>query len=144
MKGHAYVVRKGAYGGLTGRSILECTEEDVHRKNKEEWRKVAPLAYSAAKAALNSYVRGMCRVLGPQGVRINALSPGNVLFEGSSWESRLLNQPDTVREMLQREVAMQRLGNAQEIANVAAFLCSPKSSFLTGEVVVADGGQLRS
>jgi 3-oxoacyl-[acyl-carrier protein] reductase len=104
----------------------------------------APLGYSAAKAALNSYVRGMCRVLGPQGVRINALSPGNVLFEGSSWESRLQNQPDTVREMLQREVALQRLGNAQEIANVAAFLCSPKSSFLTGEVVVADGGQLRS
>lgn len=104
----------------------------------------APLAYSAAKAALNSYVRGMGRVLSPTGVRINALAPGNVIFEGSTWETRLHNQPQAVHEMLQREVSQQRLGSAQEIANVAAFLCSPKSSFIAGEVVVADGGQLRS
>lgn len=104
----------------------------------------APLAYSAAKAALNSYVRGMSRVMSPQGVRINALAPGNVLFDGSSWEAKLHNQPQVVHDMLQREVAQQRLGTAQEIANVAAFLCSPKSSFISGEVVVADGGQLRS
>lgn len=104
----------------------------------------APLAYSAAKAALNSYVRGMSRVFAPLGVRINALAPGNVLFDGSSWEARLRHQPQAVQEMLQREVAQNRLGSAQEIANVAAFLCSPKSSFVTGEVMVADGGQLRS
>lgn len=104
----------------------------------------APLAYSAAKAALNSYVRGMSRVLAPQGVRINALAPGNILFDGSSWEARLRDQPQAVHEMLQHEVALQRLGSAQEIANIAVFLCSPKSSFVTGEVVVADGGQLRS
>ena len=104
----------------------------------------APLAYSAAKAALNSYVRSMSRVLSLQGVRMNALAPGNVLFEGSSWESRLRDQPQVVHEMLIREVPQQRLGTAQEIANVAAFLCSPKSSFVSGEVVVADGGQLRS
>lgn len=104
----------------------------------------APLAYSAAKAALNSYVRGMSRVLSLEGVRINALAPGNVLFDGSSWEARLRDQPQVVHEMLIREVPQQRLGTAQEIANVAAFLCSPKSSFVSGEVVVADGGQLRS
>lgn len=104
----------------------------------------APLAYSAAKAALNSYVRGMSRVMSPQGVRINALAPGNVLFDGSSWEAKLHNQPQVVHDMLLREVAQQRLGTAQEIANVAVFLCSPKSSFISGEVVVADGGQLRS
>lgn len=104
----------------------------------------APLGYSAAKAALNSYVRGINRVLSPRGVRVNALAPGNVLFEGSSWEDRLSVDSRSVNEMLQREVAQQRFGNAQEIANVAAFLCSPKSSFISGEVVVADGGQLRS
>jgi 3-oxoacyl-[acyl-carrier protein] reductase len=104
----------------------------------------APLAYSAAKAALNSYVRGINRVLSPQGVRINGLAPGNVLFDGSSWEGRLRDQPQIVHEMLQRDVAQQRLGNPQEIANVAAFLCSSKSSFVSGEVIVVDGGQLRS
>jgi len=104
----------------------------------------APLAYSAAKAALNSFVRGISRVLGAEGVRINGLAPGNVLFEGSSWEARLKNNPQAVMDMLEREVALKRLGGAKEIAHVAAFLCSPKSSFITGEIVVVDGGQLRS
>ena len=104
----------------------------------------APLAYSAAKAALNSYVRGISRVLAAEGVRINALAPGNVLFEGSSWERHLDNNSQGVKDMLEREVALKRFGSTEEIANVAAFLCSAKSSFMTGEVVVADGGQLRS
>lgn len=104
----------------------------------------APLAYSAAKAALNSYVRGISRVLAADGVRINALAPGNVLFEGGSWERHLKNNPQGVQDMLAREVAMKRFGSLEEIANVAAFLCSIKSSFMTGEVVVVDGGQLRS
>jgi 3-oxoacyl-[acyl-carrier protein] reductase len=104
----------------------------------------APLAYSAAKAALNSYVRGISRVLAAEGVRINALAPGNVLFEGSSWEKHLNNNRQAVEEMLAREVALKRFGTTEEIANVAAFLCSVKSSFITGEVVVVDGGQLRS
>lgn len=104
----------------------------------------APLAYSAAKAALNSYVRGISRVLAADGVRINALAPGNVLFEGSSWERHLSNNPQAVKDMLEREVALKRFGSAEEIANVATFLCSVKSSFMTGEVVVVDGGQLRS
>ena len=104
----------------------------------------APLAYAAAKAALNSYVRGMSRVLAAEGVRINALAPGNILFKGSSWEKHLANNPQTVKDMLEREVALKRFGSATEIADVAAFLCSAKSSFITGEVLIADGGQLRS
>jgi 3-oxoacyl-[acyl-carrier protein] reductase len=104
----------------------------------------APLAYSAAKAALNSYVRGISRVLAADGVRINALAPGNVRFQGSSWERHLQNDPQRVQDMLAREVALKRFGSVDEIADVAAFLCSARSSFMTGEVVIADGGQLRS
>ena len=103
----------------------------------------APLAYSAAKAALDSYVRGMARVLGPLGVRINALAPGNILFEGNRWADSQSKQPDEVQEMLCKEVALQRFGRLHEVANVAAFLCSSKSGFIAGEVLVADGGQLR-
>ena len=104
----------------------------------------APLAYSAAKSALNSYVRGISRVLAREGVRINALSPGNIIFEGSSWDTKMRTNRQAVQTMLDQEVALRRLGSAQEIANVAAFMCSPKNSFMTGEVVVVDGGQLRS
>jgi 3-oxoacyl-[acyl-carrier protein] reductase len=46
--------------------------------------------------------------------------------------------------MLQREVALRRLGTPEEIADVVAFLASPRAAFVTGSVMVADGGQLRS
>jgi 3-oxoacyl-[acyl-carrier protein] reductase len=103
----------------------------------------APIAYSAAKAALNSYVRGMSTVLAREGIRINGLAPGNVCFTGSIWERKLKENADAVQQMLNTQVSLGRLGSVREIADVAAFLCSPKASFMTGTVVVVDGGQIR-
>lgn len=103
----------------------------------------APIAYSAAKAALNSYVRGICPMLAQDGVRIVGLAPGNVLFPGSTWERKLKADEAAVHRMLESNVPMRRLGKMQEIANVAAFLCSPKASFMTGTVVTVDGGQIK-
>ena len=103
----------------------------------------APIAYSAAKAALNSYVRGISAVLAQDGVRIVGLAPGNVVFPGSTWERKLKADEGAVQRMLETNVPMRRLGSVQEIANVAAFLCSPKASFMTGTVVTVDGGQIK-
>lgn len=104
----------------------------------------APVAYSAAKAALNSFVRGIARPFGTNGVNVNAIAPGNVLFEDSVWDRKLREDSGAVEAMLEREVALKRLGRPEEIANLAAFLVSPCAAFITGEVVVADGGQVRS
>ena len=104
----------------------------------------APIAYSAAKAALNSYVRGSARHLAREGIRINALAPGNILFEGSTWERKLREDPVRVADMLDREVALRRLGTAEEVAAMAAFLCSNRAGFATGGIFVLDGGQLRA
>ncbi|MFZ2267947.1 MAG: SDR family oxidoreductase [Azonexus sp.] len=104
----------------------------------------APIAYSAAKAALNSFVRGSARYLANEKIRINALSPGNILFEGSTWERKLATMPDQVASLLKSEVALGRLGTAEEVASMAAFLCSTRASYATGAVFVLDGGQLRS
>jgi len=104
----------------------------------------APITYSVAKAALHAYVRGISRPLGRKGVRINAIAPGNILFDGSVWQQKLEVEPLAVQEMLQRHVSLTRLGTAQEIANLAVWLCSPFASFCTGSIFVADGGQVHS
>lgn len=104
----------------------------------------APVAYSAAKAALNAFVRGMARPLGTEGIRICAVAPGNIVFEGSSWDDRVRRDPAEVQQMLERDVSLRRLGTPGDIAAVVAFLASGEASFATGSVWVADGGQVRA
>jgi len=103
----------------------------------------APLPYSAAKAALNNYAKNLARQLAPQ-IRVNTICPGNIFFPGGSWERHLETRREAVEQMLQTEVPQHRFGTPQEIASLAAFLCSPQAAFITGATYVADGGQTRS
>lgn len=104
----------------------------------------APVTYSAAKAALNAYVRGIARPLGDQGVRINAVAPGNILFEGSVWCRKLAENAAFVQDMLRNDVALSKLGTPQDVANLVAFLASPLSGFATGAIWNLDGGQVHA
>lgn len=104
----------------------------------------APVTYSAAKSALNAYVKGIARPLGQQGVRINAVAPGNILFEGSVWQKKLNEDAVAVEQMLARDVALAKLGTPQDVANLSLWLASPMASFCTGGIFVADGGQVHS
>jgi 3-oxoacyl-[acyl-carrier protein] reductase len=104
----------------------------------------APVTYYAAKAALNATVRGLARPLALEGIRINAVAPGNILSPDGTWARKIAENKQAVDDMLQREVALRRLGTPEEIADVVAFLASPRAAFITGSVMVADGGQLRS
>jgi 3-oxoacyl-[acyl-carrier protein] reductase len=104
----------------------------------------APVTYSAAKAALNAYIRGVARPLGRQGVRINGIAPGNILFPGSVWERKLAEDAAAVEQMLQRDVALGCLGTPQDVAGLALWLASAEARFVTGGIYVVDGGQVRS
>lgn len=104
----------------------------------------APVTYSAAKAALHAYVRGIARPLGKEGVRINAIAAGNILFEGSVWARKLEEDAVGVQQMLEREVALARLGTPQDVAGLAAYLASPRSGFATGAIWRLDGGQVHA
>ena len=102
-----------------------------------------PVGYAAAKAAAASYVKNIARPLGSQGIRANMISPGNILFPGSTWEDKCNKDPEAVNRMLEREVPLKRLGRPEDIAHVCVFLASARSSFVTGANWVVDGGQLR-
>lgn len=104
----------------------------------------APVTYSAAKSALHAYVRGIARPLGRQGVRINAVAPGNIVFEGSVWARKLSEDAQAVHTMLDREVALARLGSPREVAELVAYLASARSGFASGGVWTLDGGQVHS
>jgi 3-oxoacyl-[acyl-carrier protein] reductase len=103
----------------------------------------APVTYSAAKAALHAYVRGISRPLGKDGIRINAVAPGNLLFEGSVWSRKLEEDAGAVEGMLARDVALGRLGTPRDVADLVAYLASPRAGFTTGAVWTVDGGQQR-
>jgi len=104
----------------------------------------APLAYSSAKAALHSYVAGAARPLARKNIRINAVAPGNIFFEGGTWDRKSNEDPAAIREMLARDVPMQRFGTVNDVAAAVSFLSSTKASFITGSILVVDGGQSRS
>lgn len=103
----------------------------------------APVTYSVAKAALHAYVRGITRPLGLQGVRINAVAPGNIIFDGSVWSRKLSEDALAVQEMLAKDVALGSLGTPADVASLVAYLASPRSKFATGGVWTIDGGQIR-
>jgi 3-oxoacyl-[acyl-carrier protein] reductase len=104
----------------------------------------APLAYSAAKAALLKLAKDYSRLLAPEKIRVNLVAPGNVMFPGSTWDNKLRENRADVEMMLAREVPLQRFGTPHEIGRAVAFLASDASSFTTGSCLVVDGGQTRS
>tara|TARA_B100001758_G_C18409154_1_gene614333 strand:- start:1244 stop:1996 length:753 start_codon:yes stop_codon:yes gene_type:complete len=104
----------------------------------------APVTYSVAKSALNFYVKSISKPLGKLGIRINAISLGNIMFEGSTWDKKIQDNEDQVKEMIENSVALNRFGTLNDVSSLVAYLASPSSSFATGSVWNLDGGQVNS
>jgi 3-oxoacyl-[acyl-carrier protein] reductase len=98
-----------------------------------------PADYSCTKAALISYTKGLAHRLGPRGIRVNAIAPGPVVFEGGSWDTVARANPDKYDRYV-RAVPLGRLGSCADVANLVVFLASSKASWITGQCLVIDGG----
>ena len=94
--------------------------------------------YSLTKAALAQLARDMAVKFGPDGIRVNSISPGLI---ATGWEKNILSNPDAAERRM-RMTPLRRVGQPEEIANVALFLASDLASFVTGHNLVADGGTL--
>lgn len=95
------------------------------------------LGYHVAKGALQHMVRYWAVTLGPRGIRVNSVSPGTVLKE----ESKAFFLKNKLLGDLYRKITpLRRFGQAGEVANVVALLCSDAMSFVTGQDIVVDGG----
>ena len=103
----------------------------------------APIPYSAAKAALQHGAKNLSRQLGSEGVRVNTVAPGNVLFDGSVWEKKLKEDRSSVERYIEAEVPLGRFAQPSEIADAVLYLSSDRATFVTGSLLVVDGGQTR-
>ena len=90
--------------------------------------------YSASKAGIIGFTKALARELGSRGVRANVVAPGYI-------STRLTNElPDELKGAMLANTPLGRFGDPEDVAGVVRFLCSDEAAFVTGEVLLVDGG----
>jgi len=97
--------------------------------------------YNVAKAGVIALAKALARDYAPRGIRVNSIAPGSILFPGGGWDRRQKADPDAIADMVRRELPFGRFGTPEEIANVVAFVASPRASWIAGACIVVDGAQ---
>ena len=97
--------------------------------------------YAVAKAAEIQLAATAAAELAVDNIRVNAVSPGSILFPGGSWERFSQQNPADFAAFLDTQFPLGRLGHPEEVADVVTFLLSRRASWITGANIVVDGGQ---
>jgi len=98
-------------------------------------------AYAAAKAGVIGLTRQLAKELGPAGIRVNCVAPGFVRSNPTT-EQQWSQMGVDGQERLLASIALRRLGRAEEIARAVRFLCSDQASYVTGQTLGVDGGNI--
>src|SRR5688500_7099823 len=102
------------------------------------------MTYNAVTAAEISLAKALAQQLAPMNIRVNSVAPGSIMFPGGSWHKRQQAEPEFMADFIKRDLPFGRLGRADEVGNVVAFLASPRASWVSGASVTVDGCQSRS
>jgi glucose 1-dehydrogenase len=95
-------------------------------------------AYCASKGGVMQLTKVAALALAPKGIRVNAVGPGSI---DTAMTASVNDNPEALARLMSR-TPLGRMGTAREIGDVVAFLCSDKSSYVTGETIYVDGGRL--
>ena len=95
------------------------------------------IPYAVSKGAIKQLTNVTAIALAPRGIRVNAIGPGTILTD----MSRTIMEDQGTKHSLLSRTPLGRLGTTDEIANVAVFLASDQSSYITGQTIYADGGR---
>lgn len=98
------------------------------------------IPYGAVKAAVNQLTQSHARKLAKARIRVNCIAPGSIEFPGGTWAQRKADDPAYYQSILDR-IPFGRMGQPEEIGRSAAFLLSEAASWITGQVLIVDGGQ---
>jgi gluconate 5-dehydrogenase len=121
-----------------GGNIINISSVMAFRGSTEEGHPAVP--YNSTKAAINLLTMNLAVKLAPYNIRVNAIAPGFFHTDMMAY----VDKPEfqETREALFREIPLGRFGEIDDMKGVAVFLASPASQFMTGHVLVVDGGQI--
>ena len=97
--------------------------------------------YGAVKAAVIQYTKTQALQLADKNIRVNCIAPGSIEFAGGTWDDAKKNNP-ALYAGIQNSIPFGRLGEPGEVARLAVFLGSDAASWITGETIAVDGGQM--
>jgi len=102
----------------------------------------APISYSTSKAALNYYCKHQAKILSKSKIKINAISPGNILLKGNVWDKKIKKNKIETLSYIKKNVPLNGFCKPEYIKDMCDYLLSSSGDFITGSNFTIDGGQV--